>query len=254
VKPIAIRGKPIAGGKVPLICAPLVARTRDALMAEAQVVLRAKPDVVEWRVDFFSKPGQVVDTARALKSALGATPLLFTRRSPSEGGEASDLDAAEVVSLYEAVCEARCAELVDFEMGNPAGDVEKVVVAANRSGIATVLSYHNFRETPPVSMLAERFATAQELGGEVAKVAVMPKSMDDVLVLLGATLKGSQTLRIPVISMSMGALGSLTRMLGWAFGSALTFGIGASGSAPGQVSIEDLEAVIALARKAMQRG
>jgi 3-dehydroquinate dehydratase-1 len=43
-------------------------------------------------------------------------------------------------------------------------------------------------------------------------------------------------------------------MLGWAFGSALTFGIGASGSAPGQVSIEDLEAVIALARKAMQRG
>jgi 3-dehydroquinate dehydratase-1 len=254
VRPIAIRGKPVADGKFPLVCAPLVARTRAELMAEAAIVLRTRPDVVEWRVDFFSKSAEVIDTARALKATLGSTPLLFTRRSASEGGEPSDLDAAGVVALYEAVCDARCADLVDFEMSNPAPDVAQVVGAAKRCGIATVLSYHNFRETPALALLVDRFATAQALGGDVAKVAVMPKRMDDVLVLLAATLEASESLRIPLISMSMGALGSLTRMFGWAFGSGLTFGIGASGSAPGQVAIEDLNAVIALARKAMQRG
>jgi 3-dehydroquinate dehydratase I len=43
----------------------------------------------------------------------------------------------------------------------------------------------------------------------------------------------------------------LTRLFGWAFGSALTFAVGASSSAPGQVPIEDLNAVLAILQKSM---
>ena len=70
-----------------------------------------------------------------------------------------------------------------------------------------------------------------------------------MLTLLGATLSASQKLRIPLISMSMGPYGSLTRLFGWTFGSALTFAVGANSSAPGQVPIEDLNAVIAILQK-----
>ena len=49
----------------------------------------------------------------------------------------------------------------------------------------------------------------------------------------------------------MGPYGSLTRMFGWAFGSALTFAVGAAASAPGQVPIEDLNTVLGLLQKSI---
>jgi 3-dehydroquinate dehydratase-1 len=50
--------------------------------------------------------------------------------------------------------------------------------------------------------------------------------------------------------MAMGGPGSLTRLCGWAFGSAMTFAIGQGASAPGQLPIEDLERGLALLHKA----
>ena len=38
-KAIEVHGKPVAGGKFPLICTPLVGRTREQILAEVQVVL-----------------------------------------------------------------------------------------------------------------------------------------------------------------------------------------------------------------------
>jgi 3-dehydroquinate dehydratase I len=75
--------------------------------------------------------------------------------------------------------------------------------------------------------------------------------MEDVLTLLTATLQASRQLEIPVVSMAMGPLGAITRLCGWAFGSAMTFGVGESSSAPGQMPIEDLVAGLAIARKAL---
>src|SRR5206468_2952043 len=134
----------------------------------------------------------------------------------------------------------------DFEMANELEHVHRVREVSRKHKVGLVLSYHNFRETPPLRTLNQRFLRAQELGADAAKVAVMPEGLDDVLTLLEATLQSSKKLKIPLISMSMGAYGSLTRMFGWVFGSALSFGIGASGSAPGQLPIEDLNAVIEL--------
>jgi 3-dehydroquinate dehydratase-1 len=65
-KPIELNGQPIAGGKFPLICTPLVGRTLDKLMAELAVVLPKKPDVLEWRVDYFE---QIGDAALVIAAA-----------------------------------------------------------------------------------------------------------------------------------------------------------------------------------------
>ena len=50
--------------------------------------------------------------------------------------------------------------------------------------------------------------------------------------------------------MSMGPLGSVTRMVGGVFGSALSFAVGAGSSAPGQMPIADLNAVYDVIRRA----
>ena len=253
-KPIELNGQPIAGGKFPLICTPLVGRTLDQLMTELSVVLPKQPDVLEWRVDFFDAIGDtaaVIAAARAIKQAAGNIPLLFTRRSTIEGGEKIALNEDQVIAMYTAVCESKCIDLIDYEMANDAANIAQVRTAAKANNIKLVLSFHNFSCTPGLEALARKFLTADQLGADVAKVAVMPHDLDDVLTLLTATREASKKLRIPLIAMSMGPYGAVTRLFGWTFGSALTFAVGASSSAPGQVPIEDLNTVVTILQKSM---
>jgi 3-dehydroquinate dehydratase I len=252
-RPILLRGQPLAGGRLPAICAPLVARTPDALAAEAAAVAAKQPDLLEWRVDFFEPIGRTADVVAAaakLRAAAPGIPVLFTRRSQREGGQPIGMSEGQVLALYEAVAASGTVDLLDFEMDNAAADVERVRALAQRHGLQLVLSFHDFRRTPAAAELQARFAQAQRLGAQVAKVAVMPQSMDDVHRLLGATLQASQALDIPVISMAMGGLGAVSRLCGGMYGSALTFAVGAAASAPGQIAIEDVRAALAVLQRA----
>jgi 3-dehydroquinate dehydratase-1 len=253
-KPIALKGQLIAGGKFPLICTPLVGRTLSALLAELAIVLPKRPDVLEWRVDFFEQIGDsaaVIAAAAAIKKEANGIPVLFTRRSTIEGGEKIALNEDQVIAMYAAVCESKTIDLIDYEMANDAANIVRVRDVARANDIKLVLSFHNFSYTPGLETLAAKFLTADQLGADVAKVAVMPRDLDDVLTLLTATREASKKLRIPLISMSMGPYGAMTRLFGWTFGSALTFAVGASSSAPGQVPIEDLNTVLAILQKSI---
>ena len=253
MKLIELNGKPLSDGKVPLVCCPLVARTADDLLAEADRVIGRRPDILEWRVDFFAAIADtqaVRATATRLRKLAGSLPVLFTCRSQREGGEPIALQEDGVVALYEAICRDKTVDFVDFELASQPAKLAAVRQFTRASGVQLVISYHNFQSTPERGALVEKFVQAQRQGGDIAKVAVMPRSMRDVLTLLDATLEASEKAQVPLISMSMGPLGALTRMCGWAFGSALTFAVGASSSAPGQMPVEDVRAGVALLQKA----
>jgi len=237
-----------------MICTPLVGATPEQLGTELDMVLPKQPDMLEWRVDFFhgiANSAEVVRMAQSIKAAAGGIPILFTRRSTREGGEPIGMSEDQVVAMYEAVCHAKCVDLIDFEMSNDADHIAHLRSISRAHGIGLVLSFHHFSATPSQQELVARFELAQQLGADVAKIAVMPQRLDDVLTLLSATLQASTTLAIPVVSMSMGPYGSLTRLFGFAFGSALSFAVGANSSAPGQVPIEDLNTVLAIVNKSM---
>jgi 3-dehydroquinate dehydratase-1 len=253
-KPLVLNGSPLAGGRLPVICAPLVGRTPDAIRAELATTMRKAPDVIEWRVDHFA---DIADTARVIAQASvirevsSRTPLIFTRRSEREGGARTPLAGEQALSLYEAVCEARCADFVDWELSNGAASMARVRAAARANAIALIASYHDFRATPGRDALVGKFAEAAREGAVVAKVAVMPNDAGDVLTLLDATWQASQALDIPLISMSMGPLGTLSRIAGFVYGSALTFGVGADSSAPGQIAIDELRSALSIVRRAV---
>lgn len=252
-RPLSLRGQPLAAGRLPAVCAPLVARDAAALAQEAATVAAKGPDLLEWRVDHFAAladPDAVLAAARALRDAAGALPILFTRRSQREGGEPIALGEREVMAVYRAVCESGFVDLVDTEMDNAPEDVAGLREVARRCGLPLVLSFHDFRATPDREALLARFRRAQDLGADVAKVAVMPGSVEDVHRLLGATLQASRELAIPVVSMAMGPIGAVSRLCGGVFGSALTFAVGAVASAPGQMPIEDVRAGLAILERA----
>ena len=86
----------------------------------------------------------------------------------------------------------------------------------------------------------ELVSRAQEMGADVAKIAVMPQSREDVMTLMEATMEADHSLDIPVVTMSMGRLGVLSRLAGTLTGSAMTFASVGEASAPGQIPIEQM--------------
>lgn len=255
IRPIQLRGKPIGSGAFPLIITPLVGRTPAELDSELQAILPKQPDMLEWRIDFFEGIGDadlVVETARAIKRRAGPVPVLLTRRNTTEGGQPIAIAEPQVIAMYTRACEAGCVDLIDCELSNAPQDLQRLREVSAANGVAMVMSYHNFKNTPDAPALLARFTEAERLGADVAKVAVMPQDPQDVLTLLGATHAASQATRIPLISMSMGGIGSISRIMGWMYGSAATFAVGKSSSAPGQIAVEELRGMLAAVQRAVK--
>jgi len=254
MKSIHVHGQPIGSGTLPLICTPLVGRTSEAVLDELATILPKLPDVIEWRVDFYRDLADieaVLGVAGSIKEAAAGIPIIFTCRSVREGGEPTPLDDDGIVDLYAAVCASRLVDIIDFELSNPAEHRARLRQVSRANDVAMILSYHNFQATPEAATLAAKFADAERGGADIAKVAVMPGSPEDVLTLLGATWRASESGGIPLIGLSMGGYGAVSRMAGGVFGSALTFAVGKSSSAPGQIPIEELRTVLGTVRKSV---
>ena len=251
IKAVDARGRKL-GGDTPLLGTPLVGRTRERLLAEAASVLQQKPDIIEWRVDFFDAIGDtkaVLDTGRALRETIGKRPIIFTCRAERGGGETIALGEADVVELYAAVAASRLVDFIDFEVDNDPEHLRRVRECTRQNEIRLILSYHNMSYTPGLEHLVDRFLEAERLGADVAMVQVMPRDRADVLRLLAATAEADDKTRIPLISMSLGPLGSVSRMVGGLFGSWLSFAVGESASAPGQIPIGDLVTMYDIIRR-----
>lgn len=253
---ISVRDGLVGQGREPLVCTPLVGRTHAAILAELRSIAGKAPDLIEWRADFFSDLADcdaVLRIAQELRAGAAGIPVIFTIRSAAEGGEAIAISDQQVSAIQQTLCVASAVELIDLEMGANPKHLELLRTAAKTSDTQLILSYHNFRETPDAAAIYAKFALAQELGAAIAKVAVMPKTPEDVLTLLSATYKAHLALHIPLISISMGDYGVLTRLFGWVFGSAVTFAVGEANSAPGQVPIEELRATLQILKRALAK-
>mgnify|MGYP002225543819 CR=1 FL=1 len=110
-----------------------------------------------------------------------------------------------------------------------------------------IASHHDFDAIPDDRILRMLMEQMQQGGADVAKLAVMPQSADDVVRLLKLTNDMKQKYpTLPVVTMSMGALGVVSRMAGEIFGSCITFGAVGETSAPGQIAADKLEDILSV--------
>ena len=109
-----------------------------------------------------------------------------------------------------------------------------------------VASSHDFQRTPDKDEILSRLRKMDLLGSDILKIAVMPQSRADVITLLDATQEADAMIAKPIVTMSMGSQGLISRLCGEAFGSSLTFGSVGAASAPGQMNAEDLRRILDL--------
>ncbi|MFZ2527071.1 MAG: type I 3-dehydroquinate dehydratase [Rhodococcus sp. (in: high G+C Gram-positive bacteria)] len=255
ITPVRVKNVTIGDG-TPTIIVPITGRTP----AELHTQVAALPDIVdivEWRMDFFhalTDTASLVAQARALAEQLDGIPLLATCRTRHEGGEA-DLTDAAYADLNVAVAESGSVDLVDVEYGRDRAAVDRVIAVAHARKVAVVASHHDFAGTPPKAEIVARLLEMQNLGADICKIAVMPLGAADVLTLLDATRTMHEELADrPIVTMSMGGLGVVSRLAGQVFGSAATFGMVGTASAPGQVGVADLKAALDLLDPARTAG
>lgn len=252
-KIINVQGKEL-GGKQPLVCTPLVGKNTEQIQTELSKIIPKMPDLIEWRADFFKDlhdTEAVIQSARKIRETAGNIPILFTIRSHKEGGQQIALEEQAKIQLISEVCKSKQVDLIDYELCNELEDIQYLRQVSRDYGVYLVMSYHNFNLTPDKSFIVDKLREAEIQGADIAKVAVMPASMDDVLTLLNATHEANKVLQIPMITMSMGGYGAVTRTVGYIFGSDVTFAIGEKSSAPGQIPIEDLRSVIQIMQRSM---
>ena len=242
MNPVKVRNVEIGTG-MPKICVPIVGRTKDAVLKAAAGIKETKAHVAEWRADWYEDifdSGKMQETLRELRDVLGEMPLLFTFRTQREGGE-KEADAEDYVKLNQNVVKTGLIDLVDAELFTGDQAVKTIIAAAREKGVKTVVSSHDFHKTPDREEIVGRLRKMQELGADIPKIAVMPRNRRDVLTLLEATEEmASVYADRPIITMSMSGIGSISRLCGEVFGSALTFGSAGQTSAPGQMEVEDL--------------
>lgn len=248
MEPVIIRNVAIGKG-IPKICIPIIRTTKEAILKEAQNIRRLPADIVEWRADWFENVAdieKVKEVLASLRKALGDIPLLFTFRTEDEGGERAIAEEG-YIALNKAVIESGQADIIDIQMFAGAEDM---IAYAHARGVKALASNHDFCGTPAAAEIVARLRKMQSLGADIAKIAVMPQSKRDVLALLEATEEMSRHgNKTPIVTVSMGKEGVISRLCGEAFGSAITFGSAEKASAPGQMHAEDVKTVLEILHK-----
>ncbi len=233
----------IIGEGSPKIVVPIVGKTEEEIIEKASSFTKYKIDVVEWRVDFYNEVGdtnKLLSTLEKLSDTITNTPLLFTFRTKKEGGE-KEISMEEYTALNKAIAQSGKVDLIDVEIFSGDDVVEENIKNIREAGVLVVGSNHDFFKTPEKDEIVSRLRKMQNMGADIPKIAVMPQSTEDVLTLLAATNEmHTKYADRPIITMSMGPLGVITRLSGEVFGSSMTFGAVGAVSAPGQIPVDEL--------------
>ena len=248
---VKIRNLEIGKGK-PKIIVPIVGTTKDEIINEAINLKLEIFDMVEWRVDYFEHAfeiNKIEEILIKLREILLNIPILFTFRTDKEGG-CKEIDIEKYLLINKYVLNNKLIDLIDIELFIGNKIVNELVKLAHNNNINVLISNHDFEKTPKCEEIISRFKTMDDLGGDILKVVVMPKSKLDVIELMKASviIQNSNICK-PIVAISMSYLGIISRFCGEIFGSDLTFGSGGKLSAPGQINVEDLNNLIEIIHK-----
>ncbi|MBO6047888.1 MAG: type I 3-dehydroquinate dehydratase [Erysipelotrichaceae bacterium] len=236
----------VFGEGIPKICLPIVDTAhKDIIQTIDRYETLDDWDVVEIRLDFFAN---LMDD-EAVKALLQDVykhcqhVVLVTIRTKLEGGQI-DLTKDDYCHLIKIIIDCGAADIIDLELSLGEERLRSLIEDAKSHDIVTLISSHDFKETPDNGELARRLTLMEALGGDLLKLACMPQTEKDVVRLQDVTFDCANTLHQPLITMSMGQMGILTRVTGELYGSTMTFATAGKPSAPGQIPLEDMVQVL----------
>lgn len=224
------------------VCVPVGVR-RASEMAPAISRASEFGDIVELRLDYLDEAERqtVSPVLRELLQRV-STPIVLTFRSAEQGGR-TVIDAKGRQRFWTSLIDVAGPALIDLELdlvlrfaaGEPA-----VGRAIDWSRV--ICSHHDFRGVPSdLDQIYERMAATP---ARILKIAVQTLDVTDCLPIFGLLERAQRDGR-EMIAIAMGQPGIVTRILGPARGSYLTYGASTDdqATAPGQLTAKELRQI-----------
>ena len=189
------------------IAIPIFQKNCRDVIEVAEDCIDKGADVLEFRIDALENPdiAEIRSTIEEINF-----PIIATNRINTEGGSFKGSEEERINILYQC-CDL--ADYVDIELQCNDEYINKI----HDTGVKTIVSYHDFEKTPDLNEITYIVEKEHELG-DIAKVAFMPQDLEDTLTILAVLSHCKDT-----IAISMGDLGSYTRVMASKFDSPITF-------------------------------
>jgi 3-dehydroquinate dehydratase I len=220
-----------------MICASI---TEPVLKNMIDAANYSSADIVEIRLDCLENHTGV-EMLREINK-----PLIVTCMPSSEGGKFSGPEEERIRILLEGV---QYANYVSLELSTKKEFRDRIIYEAKTRDTKVIATYHDHKKTPNVKEIEDILKREKDMGADIAKVAFKANDYGDVLTLMGVLVEND--VGIPIIAISMGEYGKISRILGPLLGSYLTFASPAKGqeAAPGQLTVEELHTVFDILKK-----
>ncbi len=190
-------------------------------------------DILEIRVDQFKKTDpiyvrNIIKTRRKI-----GLPLILTVRNKEEGGQ-KDISKELKLRIFKECMPL--VDAVDIELRSPI--LSEVIKIARKNKKVVIVSWHNFKMTPNDKMLRDILNRAKRSGANLVKIAVKANKVEDLNRLMRFTIENKSK---NIVTISLGEIGSISRLTFPGFGSLITYAYINSPSGLGQIPLGELQ-------------
>src|SRR3954462_219528 len=222
--------------RLPRVCVAVIGSDGNEMAERAESLVRDN-SLLEFRLDYLSKPGLALPPLKRFLESHPGTVGIATCRRAASGGKFRGSIASQLDVLNKAAA-AGC-QLVDVEL-QTASKCKPEQLRKLRTRAGLILSFHDFRATKKLEETLEKMlaypadfykvvSTATTLADNVAMIKFLSREGD----------------RHSLIGMCMGEQGIISRVLGVRAGSVFTFASAGAGqeTAAGQITARELRNV-----------
>ena len=220
--------------RIGTVCIAITGASAAEMIGKARAALADSP-FLEFRLDYLDQPLAALAELQAFLAEQASCSAIATcRRSPNGGRFAGSLD--QELAVLTAAADAGFL-LADLEIESAEQMFPQQLADLHSTGLALIVSYHDFHATGDLEAVAARIARFQP---DFTKIVPTAQSLTDNLRLFRLLERLGPSR--PLVGMAMGEHGLISRVLGPLFGSVFTFASSAEGegSAPGQITARTL--------------
>ena len=218
-------------------CVSIAEKTPKKLRQTLTKALK-KSDYAEIRFDFLN-PNSVPEALHLIRKDL--RKCVCTLRPIREGGKFSSSEKNRI-SITKLIAEYDPFLLdIEYETLRKNKSLQRYLKNTNTS---TLVSWHNFKQTPTISILKKKLLEMKKFSNNV-KIVTMAKSINDGSRILSLY---SNAKNVKLIAFSMGNLGKISRLLCLLLGSPYTYVSLNRSVAPGQFSLDEVKSIFTIGK------
>ena len=216
------------------VCVSFIPETVTEALKLVEKAENRGADFIEIRLDTFREYDVLSDIPACSK-----LPMIATNKSVKHHGKFLGSETERNQTLLNAA--EKGFEYVDLDLST--SELESIVNGVHSLGVKSIISFHDFNETPSLQKMEEILKKEIARGADVCKIVATAKSVEDNLTVLNFISKASKTAK--TVCFCIGELGKTSRLLSPLFGGFFTFASLERGkeTAAGQLTVQEMKAV-----------